>query len=687
MMLSMTKNYVGCVLKKLSKILLVGVALTTSHWIHAAATVEKGKTISVEIPVDTDNVCNIEVVRGGEKTNVRVDPNTKKGVYQFAGREVGEETIRWEGKMKFRGLKTLGPCLGDGSMVVSTIESGAEKQAAAAPPEVAPAPPPAVAAEESQSAAANSPETAQAAEAGSDQTEAKAPEPIAPESFAVYVSKKADYAMIKKLDGTGVFSDPSRLGKVHKFCPLTLSQTYDDATRKSLFDAVPGLLGNIFSSKGANADLRFPAVSCVRSNGDRVSLDRSADILVIQKSAVAELASVDGFQRYVPLETIDGPVLVAEAKRLADVRAQAQAKVASRKGELDDLASQKSKEKIGSLTLRLPKGRESLRLCTRKGDADFDLAVGGYFATKKLRLSQNYIDTAIEKGSKLNRRKPFTSTFPDLDAFYLAIQRDPNLCEVYVDYPENLKIIIGALKDQPYELNPLVPVTEAKSDWARQRGYESFAAYEFAQSVSADAKGLKQLSERNVTNIDEFNQAAARMVKEGYSKNKNVRDVVAFLDDEKSGSASNKSATEVKSQRARKNREAAIKRAAKAKAERVQYAKKYPFYAVLSCGFNGSNMSLVACFAGSGRSSVDTELKLTLGSVSKVYKMYQIANNRVGRMQRDGLYIDLPRKFNLRAQNASKSLTLTLKVYDRVTKKMVLQKEAGRRFAVVSARN
>ena len=674
-------------MKKLATAMSIGLAIGVCQQALAQASVEKGKSVAIEIPVDSDTACNIEVTRGGEKTNVSVDPKSKKGVYKFAGRELGEETIRWEGKMKFRGLKTLGPCRDDGSMVVSTIESGAEKQAAAAPPEVAPAPPPAVAAEESQSAEASSPETAQAAEAGSDQAEAKAPEPIAPESFAVYVSNKADYAMIKKLDGTGVFSDPSRLGKVHKFCPLTLSETYDDATRKSLFDAVPGLLGNIFSSKGANADLRFPAVSCVRSNGDRVSLDRSADILVIQKSAVAEMASVDGFQRYVPLETIDGPVLVAEAKRLADVRAQAQAKVASRKGELDDLASQKSKEKIGSLTLSLPKGRENLRLCTRKGDADFDLAVGGYFATKKLRLSQNYIDTAIEKKSKLNRRKPFTSTFPDLDAFYLAIQRDPKLCEVYVDYPENLKIIIGALKDQPYELNPLVPVTEAKSDWARQRGYESFAAYEFAQSLSADAKGLKQLSERNVTNIDEFNQAAARMVKEGYSKNKNVGDVVAFLDDEKNGSASNKSATEVKSQRARKNREAAIKRAAKDKAERVQYAKKYPFYAVLSCGFNGSNMSLVACFAGSGRSSVDTELKLTLGSVSKVYKMYQIANNRVGRMQRDGLYIDLPRKFNLRAQNASKSLTLTLKVYDRVTKKMVLQKEAGSRFGVVSARN
>jgi hypothetical protein len=88
----------------------------------AQTTVEKGKTISIEIPADTDTACNVEVVRGGEKTDVRVESN-KKGVYQFAGRESGEETIRWEGKMKFRGLKTLGPCRGDGSIRVVTTES------------------------------------------------------------------------------------------------------------------------------------------------------------------------------------------------------------------------------------------------------------------------------------------------------------------------------------------------------------------------------------------------------------------------------------------------------------------------------------------------------------------------------------------------------------------------------------
>jgi len=109
-------------LKKLTATFLIGLAFGASQIAHAQTTVEKGKTISIEIPADTDTACNVEVVRGGEKTDVRVESN-KKGVYQFAGRESGEETIRWEGKMKFRGLKTLGPCRGDGSIKVVTTES------------------------------------------------------------------------------------------------------------------------------------------------------------------------------------------------------------------------------------------------------------------------------------------------------------------------------------------------------------------------------------------------------------------------------------------------------------------------------------------------------------------------------------------------------------------------------------
>ena len=116
-------------MKKLTATLLIGLAFGVSQIAQAQTTVEKGKSISIEIPVQADTACNIEVVRGGEKTDVRVESN-KKGVYQFAGRELGEETIRWEGKMKFRGLKTLGPCSGEGSIKVVTTESAEAIEAA-----------------------------------------------------------------------------------------------------------------------------------------------------------------------------------------------------------------------------------------------------------------------------------------------------------------------------------------------------------------------------------------------------------------------------------------------------------------------------------------------------------------------------------------------------------------------------
>lgn len=109
---------------------LVGLAIVIAQQAQAQTTVEKGKTVGVEIPVSTESACNIEVTRGNEKTNVRVEANSTKGIYQFAGRELGEETIRWEGKIKFRGLKTLGPCRGDGALRVVTVES-AETRAAA----------------------------------------------------------------------------------------------------------------------------------------------------------------------------------------------------------------------------------------------------------------------------------------------------------------------------------------------------------------------------------------------------------------------------------------------------------------------------------------------------------------------------------------------------------------------------
>ena len=131
-------------MKKLISIFIVGFVFTVSQHLQAQTIVEIGKTVPIEIQIPFESNaksssstfgntnksspmdCNIEVTHGSEKTNVRVDAKTHKGIYPFEGRRLGEETIRWEGKTKFRGLKTLGGCSGEGQLTVVTIESAEE---------------------------------------------------------------------------------------------------------------------------------------------------------------------------------------------------------------------------------------------------------------------------------------------------------------------------------------------------------------------------------------------------------------------------------------------------------------------------------------------------------------------------------------------------------------------------------
>ena len=133
-------------MKKLAAVLLVGLLLSVSQHLQAQITVEKGKTITIEIlnvsnepppsssKLDIVNApsltaCNMQVRRGSEKTDVKIDPKSNKGIYEFEGRELGQETISWEGKTKFRGFNTLRACYTNGQLSVETIESAEIRQA------------------------------------------------------------------------------------------------------------------------------------------------------------------------------------------------------------------------------------------------------------------------------------------------------------------------------------------------------------------------------------------------------------------------------------------------------------------------------------------------------------------------------------------------------------------------------
>lgn len=114
--------------------------------------------------------------------------------------------------------------------------------------------------------------------------------------------------------------------------------------------------------------------------------------------------------------------------------------------------------------------------------------------------------------------------------------------------------------------------------------------------------------------------------------------------------------------------------------ERAEYAKNFPYYAVLSCGFRGDHMNILACFAG----RVGTEIELRNGTQYGLYKVHDIG--RLGRETREGLRIDLRRNFEIKAQNSNDTLVLGLKIYDRMNNEVVFEKQVAR-FGVILIKN
>jgi murein DD-endopeptidase MepM/ murein hydrolase activator NlpD len=115
------------------------------------------------------------------------------------------------------------------------------------------------------------------------------------------------------------------------------------------------------------------------------------------------------------------------------------------------------------------------------------------------------------------------------------------------------------------------------------------------------------------------------------------------------------------------------------RAERARMASTFPYYALITCGFRGQHTNVLACFAG----RVGTEIELRNGSRYGLYKVHEISG--LGQESREGLRIDLQKKFELRAQNSDETLILGVKIVDRSTNETLFEKQVGR-FGVISVK-
>ena len=343
-------------------------------------------------------------------------------------------------------------------------------------------------------------------------------------------------------------------------------------------------------------------------------------------------------------------------------------------------AAKKHTELVGSLRIyhkgKPIAGKPENGLCTVKAEDGMML--------RGLAAAPAFLEFA-----KVPAKSRFSLVADTPDELFAAVTADK--CYIVVDYAENLQKYMAALgRDgiSAYNVGPTADRGEAQEPFAVSVGYENWRDYQFADAIPGDATPGKVRELKSYKVMDEagFKAVVARMRTEAYGDTDapDVDDVLTYLADDAEGHKNGQSA---KAYRQAENARLAAEQRAREQAAAEQAAEKaktYPYIAIFTCGMGNGHINILACFAGQGSSRVDTELKLTNGEQSAMYKAYTLS--RAGDERRDGFYIDLREHFSIMAQNSHDTLILSLKVVDRVSGKVLYQNQAAR-FDVLSIAN
>lgn len=96
---------------------------------QSTVTVTFGEKASIPIKIDTGSTCNVEVTLAGKREQITVEPTNPQILIAFEGNELGVFDLKWEGKFRPRGLKSVAACDGGGTIKVS-VQPNTEKRKA-----------------------------------------------------------------------------------------------------------------------------------------------------------------------------------------------------------------------------------------------------------------------------------------------------------------------------------------------------------------------------------------------------------------------------------------------------------------------------------------------------------------------------------------------------------------------------
>lgn len=617
--------------------------------------------------------CGIEVrFSDGREARKRLEPSEAWSVsHSFAGD--GIFGIQAEGVTVVRGLRTVGPCGFSNEGRLSVAGPNATLQVATAAP-AAPA-----------GAGANAAAGSAAAPAAP-----AAPSQGAHQDMMLVVRKNANtLKFVNTLEGGKRLSNGDELARSGtSLCIVKFPNAYGALPDASVDVVARTEVRRYLAQLTGGKEVNTRSVECIANDGNNARFQPSSDLVLVQRQALPILinSSPEFAQSYESLQEISHTRLFAQAEQMRQAEARRQEAIASRAQELDALAQANSTDKVGSMTFGLPRGSGQIAFCTLSYEGERGSAIVAYGQRGLSTQSEAFRAQAERTRATVDSQRPYVKVYPNVEAVYEARQTRPDECVVYVDYPANLKRILAALqrdnKTAP-TVGPLVASTELRDEWAKRAGYRDYAEFQVAREMRVNAQQFKALAEYKITDKASLDAAIRDMQTSRYNTGTDVSDVLSFLKDQaEAAGRPGATALSVREARQKAAREAAEASAAAERRRREEYAKEYPFIAVLSCGMPG-HINIMACFAGGSR-GVDTELRLRNGSNSAMYKVYNL--QQAGQERRDGFHIDLRRNFDLRAQNADSTLILSLKIIDRVTGNVLHQDQASR-FGVVAAQN
>ncbi|MDB3972180.1 hypothetical protein N9400_01945 [Candidatus Thioglobus sp.] len=385
------------------------------------------------------------------------------------------------------------------------------------------------------------------------------------------------------------------------------------------------------------------------------------------------------------------PIFQLKYDTLVSLTAELQSKDQKSNDEISKIKSSyqdaKNKTSVGGLILSLPTNYGSsiknLKTCTANYSGIDAQRVFGYRLLHKSVLNEGYLDFFNEKKLGFPKGIKFDKGFKDVNDAYLNLIDKNTDCAIYIDYAENVFKLNQALARK--EINTVFTRTYSnqylEDKYAVSKGYESANERNLIVEIGGSLKLAKELRKLKIDSIDKFNLLLAEIKQSGYADDPSVKTVSIYLSDKKNALSNGIGINEYKTQRVTKAKLAAENRRKDAKERKRKFAKEHPYEAVIKCGFSGSHTSLVACFSGGGKYGVDTSLEITNGSTYKMYKPYEIANSNF-KDTSSGVIIPLKKTFNIKAQNASDALTLSVIVRDTLTKKTLFEKSAAKFGAI-----